>query len=410
MTEPERADRPAQRHRDATVTRDAAGHGRSRGRRRRAGRRPHRHPPAGGRRRAVRQGGRSLRAVGHDEQPDRPARPDHARRRDLPARQGAHRRKRAGRRGRALGPADAHLRLRRRHPRPRSARALLPPGRRRAPPAHDPGGAWRTRTTTVAASSTRSRRSAAAGVLRPARHDPASRRRPRLQRRRGLGRIAARDRRALRLGERLPVEGAGRAGRLGAARQRARSSAAPGGRASSSAAACARRASSPPAASTRSSTTRAPRRRPPSRRALGRAPGAGARPHGRRGKLQTNMVFVDTTAPACRRPGLSSGSRRRACWPWTKRPGRCASSPTSTSTTRRSKRRARSSPGSSSASRPEASGRPLPPHAATCGRRWRRVRPQGRTPPPSPDRERLCSAASPPAAFARAFGAARPCR
>ncbi len=62
----------------------------------------------------------------------------------------------------------------------------------------------------------------AARLLRPARHDPAPRRRSHLQRRRGLGRGAARHRRALRLGERLPVEGAGRPGRFGAARQRRR--------------------------------------------------------------------------------------------------------------------------------------------------------------------------------------------
>ncbi len=51
-------------------------------------------------------------------------------------------------------------------------------------------------------------------------HDPAPGRRPRLQRGRRLGHGAARHRGALRLGERLPVEGPRRAGRLGAARQR----------------------------------------------------------------------------------------------------------------------------------------------------------------------------------------------
>ena len=265
------------------------------------------------------------------------------RRRDLPARQGAHRRERAGRRRRAVGPADADLRLRRRHARPRAARALLPPRRRRAPPAARRWWPSRTPTTTAAASCYPLDKIApVARVLRPPRHDPAPGRRPRLQRRRGLGRDAARDRRAVRLGERLPVEGPRRAGRLGAARRRGddrpRATGAQALRRRHAAGGHHRRRRPLRPRAQRRAPRRRPSPRPGARRAPRRVPGLAVDER----KLQTNMVFADTHGvglPAAKFVELLGAEGVLAS---TRRPGQCASSPTSTSTTVRSSRPARS--------------------------------------------------------------------
>ena len=66
MTERDADRRPALRHRHQAVRGDAAGDGRGRGRRRRLRRGPDRQPARGDLRRAGRQGGRGLRAVGDD--------------------------------------------------------------------------------------------------------------------------------------------------------------------------------------------------------------------------------------------------------------------------------------------------------------------------------------------------------
>ena len=74
-------DRPAVRHRHPADARDAPGDGRGRGRRRRLRRGPDRQRPRAPDGRAARQGGRAVRAVGDDGQPDRRRRPRRAGRR-----------------------------------------------------------------------------------------------------------------------------------------------------------------------------------------------------------------------------------------------------------------------------------------------------------------------------------------
>ena len=66
--------RPAQRHRNAADAGDAPGHVRGRSRRRRLPRGPHRQPAGGAGRRAAGQGGRAVRPRGHDGQPGAPSR------------------------------------------------------------------------------------------------------------------------------------------------------------------------------------------------------------------------------------------------------------------------------------------------------------------------------------------------
>ena len=332
-------DRPAQRHGDAAVARDAARHGRGRGRRRRPRRRPDRHRPAGLRRRAVRQRGRALHAVGHQSNQVALHAQTTRRRRDLPARQGPHRRKRAGRRASALGPADAHLRL----ADGTLDLELLEHYFHSDDDVHHPRTtlvASRTRTTTAAAWSTRSTRCRELRAFCD-RHgmilhlDGA-----RICQRGGrLGRGAARDRRAVRLGERLPVEGPRRPGRLGAARraatiaraQRARKLFGGGMRQAGIIAAGGLYALRHNVARLADDHRRG--------RGLGErlAARAGARRRPRQAADQHGLRRHPRRGlPAARVVELLDA---RACWPWTRRPGRCASSRTSTSTTRASSRR-----------------------------------------------------------------------
>ena len=138
---------------------------------------------------------------------------------------------------------------------PATSRPALRP-RERPLPAHQAGlrreHAQPRRRQHLAAASSRAR-----SPTSPARHGltTAPGRRAAVERLRRHGHPGARLRRALRLRQRVLLQGPGRPGRLRAGRAEASSSSAPGGSARCSAAACGRRASSPPARSTRSSTT-----------------------------------------------------------------------------------------------------------------------------------------------------------
>ena len=218
-----RARRPALRHGHPADRRDAPGDGRRRGGRRRLRRGPDRPGPRGGLRRAGRQGGRGLRAVGDDGQPDRAA----------PARPARHRGRRRS------PPARRHLRGRRgrhEHAPPRGTSsttttgaldpaAVARGGRGGRPPLAAGRARCSSRTPTCPRAggrgrSTRSTRwprppaglpstSTAPGCSTPS-GPPASRRRTR--------------RRAATTVMTLPLQGPGRAGGLGAGRAGRRSS------------------------------------------------------------------------------------------------------------------------------------------------------------------------------------------
>src|SRR5512146_606799 len=100
------ADRPAQRHGHPPVGRDAPGHGRGRGGRRRAGRRPH-HAPAGARhRRPARLGGRAVLPLRHAGERDRHRAVHPARNRAGAGSERPPGHLRAGRRGGPVGGPD----------------------------------------------------------------------------------------------------------------------------------------------------------------------------------------------------------------------------------------------------------------------------------------------------------------
>ena len=177
------------------------------------------------------------------------------RRRALPARPGPHHLLRAGRRGGAQRPAAALLRLRRRHPRPRRHAGARAHRRRPALGAHPPGRTGEHAQPLRRPGLSPGEDPGGAPVLRPQRPAAAPRRRPHLERARGHRRAAGRDRRPLRHGQRVSLQGPGGAGRVAGALRRRTPPAARSGPASCSAAACGRPASSPPPACTRWSTT-----------------------------------------------------------------------------------------------------------------------------------------------------------
>ena len=209
--------------RSDTVTRptrgDARGDGRGRGRRRRLRRRPDRQRAAGADRGDARQGGGAVRSQRHAEQPRRHHEPLRPRRRIHRRPDGAHlplgRRRRGGARQRAAAAARA---------RGRRLAARCRRSRRRSSP---------TMRISRAAACCASRTRSAARCCR----SPTSPRRCALAKRRGLAthldgarlfnaavalggepRATARDRGAVRQRLGLLLEGARRAGRLGAGR------------------------------------------------------------------------------------------------------------------------------------------------------------------------------------------------
>ena len=246
--------------RSDTVTRptagDAPGHGRGRGRGRRLRRGPDGQRARGAGRRAVRPRGRAVRAVGDHGQPDRHA----AGLRAGPG--GALRRRRArghlrdGRRGRDLRHLDPHRGLRRRPARRRPADRPGAPEGRLAPDRHrrDRGRELAQPRRRAGAAARRAAEAVGLVARRPASPSTSTARGS------GTPRVASgvdagdlRPARRHRVG--VPVEGARRAGRLGAGRLRRADRDRAGCGASGSAAACGRPASWPRPGCTRSTTT-----------------------------------------------------------------------------------------------------------------------------------------------------------
>ena len=214
--------RPAQRHAHPADAGDASGDGRRTGRRRRLWRGPDRPRARGADGGPARQGGSALRAVGHDGQPARDPLPDGARRRGPAARGRAYRALRAGRLRAALRrlPAPAagsrwyHRTGDRGRPgTPRQARGLRHLPAEPAPGAGEHAQCRRRHGLADGSAGCGGRHRPRDGDGAPPRWCPA------LERRGSARRRASGNRRSLRYGERLLLQGAGGTRRLGARRQ-----------------------------------------------------------------------------------------------------------------------------------------------------------------------------------------------
>ncbi len=217
----------------------------------------------------------------------------------------------------------ADLRLRRRDARPRGDGGVRPPRRRRALRADARSSALEDTHNHCGGRRLPAREGPrGARLLRPARPAAAPRRGPHLERGRGRRRVAVRDRVALRHGERVPVEGSRRAGRL-AARSATRAFVQRALRARKLFGGGMRQAGIIAAAGLYALEHHVERVVDDHRRAralaerLAPAPGLAVDLE----KVQTNMVYAGTRGtglPAAR--GRAAALRGGACWPSTRAP------------------------------------------------------------------------------------------